>query len=113
MTSIKVITKTNEENDIVIRTKNSGSNVVYGVVLDENLSPLKDAVVKLFDIKSNNGERSLYPITHCFTDENGEFLLGPLSPCKCYFIKVWSSNNIPSSRHIYFEEMENELYCLE
>ena len=51
MTSIKVITKTNEENDIVIRTKNSGSNVVYGVVLDENLSPLKDAVVKLFDIK--------------------------------------------------------------
>lgn len=111
VTSIKIITKSDEQSDIVIRTKNSNRSIVYGVVLDEDLVPLKDAVAKLFEIKEVNGERNLYPISYCFTDENGEFLFGPLNACKCYFIKVWS--NSVSNRHNYFEEKQDEMCVLE
>ena len=64
-------------------------SVIHGVVKDCNGKYIKDAVVKLFRVKQASKDSELKPITHTFTDECGQFLFGPLKPCREYVIKVW------------------------
>ena len=45
----------------------------------------EDAVIKLIEV--SNHERK--PVSHTFTDKNGEFVFGPLCPDKEYELQIW------------------------
>lgn len=69
--------------DIVLPEDNR--DVVYGIVKDCFKEPIKDAVVKLIEVCKD--ERK--PVSHTFTDKDGEFVFGPLCPNKKYAIEIW------------------------
>ena len=73
--------------DIVLPEDNRG--VLYGIVRDCYREPLKDAVVKLIEIDYECGKEERKPVSHTFTDKNGEFVFGPLCPGKEYAIQIW------------------------
>ena len=60
-------------------------NVVYGIIKDRKDKPVVDAVVKLVEVSKD--ERK--PVSHTFTDKEGEFVFGPLCPNKSYAIEIW------------------------
>lgn len=80
--------KENEQIDAVIRISKEKRSCIYGTILDECGRPVKDAVVKLLQV-CNKG---IIPLTHTFTDQYGQFLLGPLCPCQKYMLKVYKDN---------------------
>ena len=82
--------KENEQIDAVIRINKERRSVIYGTILDENGDPVADAVVKLLQVN----DKCDYPIplTHTFTDDNGQFLLGPLCPNTTYMLKIFKDN---------------------
>ena len=73
--------------DIVLPEDNRG--VLYGIVKDCYKEPIKDAVVKLIEIDCECGKEERRPVSHTFTDKNGEFVFGPLCPDKKYDIQIW------------------------
>lgn len=83
----------NQQIDASIQIPKEPRSVFYGVVVDEFDKPIKNAVVKLL-IEDCNKKR-LEPVTHAFTDEDGEFLFGPLCPHVKYVIKVWKNHVKP------------------
>lgn len=82
--------KKNQQIEAVIKLPKEDRAVINGTVVDSNGNPVVDAVVKLFQIVE--GCKLPVPLTHTFTDEFGQFLLGPLCPCKRYMIKVYKDN---------------------
>ncbi len=72
--------------DLDISLPCDNRNVIYGVIKDCYKEPVENAVVKLVEI-CDNGERR--PVSHTFTDEEGEFVFGPLCPDKKYEINFW------------------------
>lgn len=64
-------------------------NVIYGVIRDCCKEPVCDAVVKLVEIVCECGKEERRPISHTFTDKEGEFVFGPLCPDKKYEINFW------------------------
>ncbi len=80
--------KENEQIDAVIRINKERRSVIYGTILDECGDPVADAVVKLLQV-CNKG---LVPLTHTFTDQFGQFLLGPLCPNQKYMLKIYKDN---------------------
>lgn len=64
-------------------------NVIYGVIKDCYKEPVKDAVVKLIEVVCECGKEERKPVSHTFTDEDGEFVFGPLCPDKKYEINFW------------------------
>ena len=63
--------------------------VVYGVVKDCYKDPIKDAVVKLIEVDYTCGKEERRPVSHTFTDCDGEFVFGPLCPDRKYEIQIW------------------------
>ena len=63
--------------------------VVYGVVKDCYKDPIKDAVVKLIEVDYKCGKEERRPVSHTFTDCDGEFVFGPLCPDRKYEIQIW------------------------
>lgn len=63
-------------------------NVVYGVIRDCYHEPVCDAVVKLIEIVCDDRR----PVSHTFTNKDGEFVFGPLCPDKQYEIVFWVDN---------------------
>jgi hypothetical protein len=97
LTKFEFKPKPNEEIDVVIKVPKETRSALHGVVVDCCGKPVKNAVVKLFlkeSTKNDNNNCFLRPLTHTFTDECGQFLFGPLSPCKSYVVKVWYSDPI-------------------
>ncbi len=86
LTKFSIVPCENEQIDAVIKVCKENRSVFYGVVLDECDEPIEDAVVKLLEINEEGCLESKY---HTFTDEDGEFLFGPLNPGVEYVIKVW------------------------
>lgn len=82
--------KENEQIEAVIKLPEERRAVIHGTVLDENGNPVADAVVKLLQVVE--GCKLPCPLTHTFTDQYGQFLLGPLCPCKKYMLKVYKDN---------------------
>lgn len=80
--------KENEQIDAVIKISKERRSVIYGTILDENGQPVADAVVKLLQV-CNKG---IVPLTHTFTDQYGQFLLGPLCPNQKYMLKIYKDN---------------------
>lgn len=71
--------------DLDLRLPEDNRNVVYGILRDQCGDPVEDAVIKLVEVC--DGERK--PVSHTFTDKEGEFVFGPLCPYKSYSIQIW------------------------
>ena len=90
--------------DIVLPEDNR--NVIYGVIKDCYKEPICDAVVKLIEVCKD--ERK--PVSHTFTNKDGEFVFGPLCPFKSYSIEIW----VTQVKHIKICEIcTNEGNCLQ
>ena len=73
--------------DLDIEIAEDRRDVIYGIVKDSCGDPIKDAVVKLIEVKKD--ERK--PVSHTFTNHKGEFVFGPLCPDRSYAINIWAS----------------------
>jgi len=73
--------------EIVLPEDNRG--VLFGVVRDCYKEPVKDAVVKLIEVDCECEKEERKPVTHTFTDKDGEFVFGPLCPDKKYEIQIF------------------------
>lgn len=71
--------------DLDLKLPEDNRNVVYGIIKDTKGKPVKDAIVKLVEVCFD--ERK--PVSHTFTDNEGEFVFGPLCPDKSYAIQIW------------------------
>lgn len=78
--------------DVEIRGNNKDNrNVIFGVIKDEFGDPIEDAVVKLIEVEKKLGKKERKPVSHTFTDEEGEFVFGPLCPNRNYEIQFWAN----------------------
>jgi len=75
--------------DIEVRVPKDYRNVAFGIVKDEYGDPIADAVIKLIEVERRMGKEDRKPVSHTFTDENGEFVFGPLCPDKNYELQIW------------------------
>ena len=78
--------------DLDITLANDHRDVIYGIIKDCFKEPVKEAVVKLVEVDYKYGKKELKPVSHTFTDDNGEFVFGPLCPGKKYAIQIWKDN---------------------
>ena len=78
--------------DLDIRLPEDNRNVIYGVIKDCYGDPVCDAVVKLIEIVCECGKEERRPVSHTFTDKDGEFVFGPLCANKFYAIDIWVDN---------------------
>ena len=81
-----------KEFDLDITLANDRRNVIFGVVRDNFKEPVKDAVVKLVEVEFKYGKKEIKPVSHTFTDKEGEFVFGPLCPGRQYAIQIWVNN---------------------
>lgn len=96
--SCGVKTGCNEQIEAVIRLPEEKRSVIFGTVLDACGNPVIDAVVKLLQVE--DGCKYPYPLTHTFTDDHGQFLLGPLCPNTKYMLKIYKDNIIIKYAHL-------------
>lgn len=83
------ILATGKQFDLDITIPEDNRGVIYGVVKDCYQEPVKDAVVKLIEVICDCGKEERRPVSHTFTDEDGEFVFGPLCPNRFYEIQIW------------------------
>lgn len=83
------ILATGKQFDLNITLPEDNRSVIYGVVKDCYQEPVCDAVVKLVEVVCECGKEERLPVSHTFTDENGEFVFGPLCPNRFYEIEIW------------------------
>lgn len=81
-----------KQYDLDITLPEDNRNVIYGIVRDCYKDPIKDAVVKLIEVECKMGKDVRKPVTHTFTDENGEFVFGPLCDNRVYEVQIWVNN---------------------
>ncbi len=79
------VIETGKQFDLDLKLPEDNRNVVYGIIKDCEGKPVVDAVVKLVEVCKD--ERK--PVTHTFTDKDGEFVFGPLCHDKSYAIEIW------------------------
>ena len=75
--------------DLDITLADDNRDVIYGVIRDCYKEPVRDAVVKLIEVNHKGEKEERKPVSHTFTDKNGEFVFGPLCPGKEYAIQIW------------------------
>lgn len=75
--------------DLDITLADDNRDVIYGVIRDCYKEPVRDAVVKLIEVDHKGEKEERKPVSHTFTDKNGEFVFGPLCPGKEYSIQIW------------------------
>lgn len=95
--------------DLEIKLPEDNRNVIYGVVKDCYGDPICDAVVKLIEVVCECGKEERRPVSHTFTDKEGEFVFGPLCDNKFYEIQIW----VDRVRHCKIcTEVKHEGKCL-
>ena len=75
--------------DLDITLPHDNRDVIYGVIKNCFKEPVADAVVKLVEVERKMDKEERKPVSHTFTDKNGEFVFGPLCPGKEYAIQIW------------------------
>lgn len=75
----------NERIEAILTVPEEKRSIVHGVVYDIDGNIIKDAVVRLYEIKEGKSK----PISHTFTDAEGEFIFGPLYEGRDYMVKVY------------------------
>lgn len=78
--------------DIDITLPEDHRNVIFGTIRDCYKNAVPNAVVKLIEVICEDGKDKRLPISHTFTDNEGEFVFGPLCPGKYYEIQIWVNN---------------------
>ena len=78
-----------KQYDLDITLPHDNRDVIYGVIKNCFKEPVCDAVVKLIEVDCRMGKEERKPVSHTFTDKNGEFVFGPLCPGKEYAIEIW------------------------
>ena len=81
-----------KQYDLDITLPEDNRNVIYGVIKDSCGDPVEDAVVKLIEIVCEYGKEERRPVSHTFTDKEGEFVFGPLCDNKFYAIQIWKND---------------------
>ena len=81
-----------KQYDLDITLPEDNRNVIYGIVRDCYKDPVKDAVVKLIEVECKMGKDIRKPVSHTFTDNNGEFVFGPLCANRLYEVEIWVNN---------------------
>ena len=95
--------------DLEIIAPEDNRNVIYGVLKNHYGKPIEDAVVKLIEVSHDFGKGERKPVSHTFTDKNGEFVFGPLCPDKFYEVQIWANQ----VKHIKIcEECKHKGDCL-
>ena len=96
--------------DLDITLPKDGRDVIFGTIRNSYKEPVKDAVVKLIEIKcGKDGKKERLPISHTFTNDDGEFVFGPLCPDKEYAIDIW----VNDVRHFkMFAKVDRDDDCL-
>ena len=74
-----------ERVEAVVTAPRPTCSIVHGTVYDLEGCRIKDAVVRLFACDNNEHE----PVADAVTDEDGEFVFGPLQAQQNYLIKVY------------------------
>lgn len=80
---------TGKQYDIEINLPEDNRTVIYGIIKDCYQDPVSDAVVKLVEVVCKYDKEERRPVSHTFTDKNGEFVFGPLCSNRLYEIEVW------------------------
>lgn len=80
---------TGKQFDLDITLPNDDRSVVYGIVKDCYGDPISNAVVKLVEVIKDCGKEERRPVSHTFTDKDGEFVFGPLCSNKFYEVNIW------------------------
>ncbi len=75
--------------DLDITIPEDGRDVIYGVVRNCYKEPICDAVVKLIEVVYECGKEEHRPVSHTFTDKDGEFVFGPLCSNRNYELEIW------------------------
>ena len=83
------ILATGKQFDLEITLPEDNRTVIYGVVKDCCQEPVCEAVVKLVEVVCECGKEERRPVSHTFTDEDGEFVFGPLCANRFYEIEIW------------------------
>ena len=96
--------------DLDITLPKDGRDVIFGTIRNSYKEPVKDAVVKLIEVKcGKDGRKERLPISHTFTNDDGEFVFGPLCPDKEYAIDIW----VNDVRHFkMFAKVDRDDDCL-
>ena len=87
--------------DLEINLPEDNRDVIFGVIRDCYKEPVEDAVVKLIEVCHEYGKEERKPVSHTFTDKEGdpleiftdkegEFVFGPLCPDKDYELQIWA-----------------------
>ena len=75
--------------DLEIVVPEDDRNVIYGVLKNKHGDPIKNAVIKLIEVSHEYGKKERRPVSHTFSDNEGEFVFGPLCPDRFYEIQIW------------------------
>ena len=103
------ILATGKQFDLEITLPEDNRSVIYGVVKDCYQDPVANAVVKLVEVVCDCGKEERRPVSHTFTDDEGEFVFGPLCANKFYEIEIW----VDEVRHCKIcKKVERETKCL-
>ena len=94
-----------KQYDLEIKLPEDNRNVIYGIIKDCYGDNVKDAVVKLIEVDG----RERKPVSHTFTDKNGEFVFGPLCPDKEYEIQIWANK---VKHHKICTDLKHDGKCL-
>ena len=97
-----------KQYDLDITISKDNRTVIYGVVKDDCGEPIEDAVVKLIEVDYDCGNERK-PVSHTFTDKNGEFVFGPLCADRYYSIEIWA-NKVKHSK--ICAKIDKEFRCL-
>ena len=80
---------TGKQFDLDITLPEDNRGVIYGIVKDCYQEPVCEAVVKLVEVVCECGKEERRPVSHTFTDKDGEFVFGPLCPNRFYEVEIW------------------------
>ena len=75
--------------DVEVKVPKDNRNAIFGILKDDYGKPIEDAVVKLIEVEKMMGKEERKPVSHTFTDKDGEFVFGPLCPNRNYEIQIW------------------------
>ena len=81
--------ETGTQFDLEVILPKDNRDAVFGIVKDCFKEPVCNAVVKLIEIEKCGDKKERKPVSHTFTNKDGEFVFGPLCPDKQYEVLVW------------------------
>ncbi len=89
ITDIDGVIASGKQFDLDILLPEDDRDVIYGIVRNCYKEPVENAVVKLIEVVYDCGKEERRPVSHTFTDKEGEFVFGPLCPDKVYALQIW------------------------